>query len=276
MKRRDAPTPSPWPWVGASAALLAGLGFARWWMERPALQGDRVTLDEAAWVTTLRPALAARCGGCHDGASAALRFGPRPSAVEVIDELARARAWVVPGDPEASALRRRPRGEGHPAVFAPGDCLDVALGVWIRGGAPARCATDGGFALPRGLTPLGERRAPPALDLATPARALATQLALLRRMDYDDLRATFVPAAQLALTDAALDACRLAVIARGAAVPVDPSRVTLRDDGAVAELAAVRPGDRPAVFVREGDRWRANDLWCAPRVTPRETAGPGR
>jgi hypothetical protein len=243
-------------------------------MERPAPQRDTVILDEAAWVTTLRPALLRRCGGCHDGASATLRFRANPSAAEVIDELARVRAWVVPGDPEASALRRRPRGERHPAVFAAGDCLDGALGGWIRGGAPARCDDDAGFVLPRGLTPLGERRAPPALDLATPARALATQVALLRRMDYDNLRATFLPEAQLALTDAALDGCRLAVIARGAEVSVDPSRVTVLDGGAAVRFAVLRPGDPPTEFRRVGDRWLSHDLWCAPGATP--SAGGGR
>jgi hypothetical protein len=260
VKRREAPSPSPWPWVGASAALLAGLGFARWWMDRPAPQRDPVILDEVAWVTTLRPALARRCGGCHDGASSTLQFRADPRAGEVIDELARARAQLVPGDPEASALRRRPRGERHPMVFAAGECLDGALGVWIRGGTPARCDVDAGFVLPRGLTPLGERRAPPSLDLSTPSRALATQLALLRRMDYDALRATFLPEAQRALTDAALDACRLAVIARGAEVTLDPSRVT---DGG-AGIAALRPDDAPTTFRRVGDRWLADDLWCAP------------
>lgn len=233
-------------------------------------------LDELAWVTTLRPALARRCGGCHDARSSSLPFRADPRAGEVMDELARARAWVVPGDPEASALRRRPRGERHPAVFAVGDCLDGALGVWIRGGTPVRCDVDAGFALPRGLTPLGERRAPPSLDLATPARALATQIALLRLADHNALRATFTPEAQLALTDAALDACRLAVIARGAAPTVDPSRVTVLDGGAAAQVAVGRPEDPPAVFHRVGDRWLSNDLWCAPRVTPRETAGRGR
>lgn len=218
-----------------------------------------MTIDEVAWVTTLRPALLRRCGGCHEGAPATLRLRANASAAEVIDELARVRAWVVPGDPEASALRRRPRGERHPVVFAAGDCLDGALGVWIRGGAPARCGDDAGFALPRGLTPLGERRAPPSLDLSTPSRALATQVALLRSMRYDDLRATFLPEAQLALTDAALDACRLAVIARGAEVTLAPSR----DGGAVA-IAALRPGDATAGFRRVGDRWLADDLWCAP------------
>lgn len=219
-----------------------------------------MTLDEAAWVTTLRPAMLRRCGGCHDGGAASLRLRANASAAEVIDELARVRAWVVPGDPEASALRRRPRGERHPTVFSAGDCLDGALAVWIRGGAPARCGDDAGFALPRGLTPLGARRAPPSLDLSTPSRALATQVALLRRMDYDALRATFVPEAQLALTDAALDACRLAVIARGVEPGLDPSRVA---DGGVG-IAALRPDDAPAGLLRVGDRWLADDLWCAP------------
>jgi hypothetical protein len=126
------------------------------------------------------------------------------------------------------------------------------------------------------LTPLGERRAPPALDLSTPSRAFATQVALLRRMDYDALRATFLPEAQLALTDAALDACRLAVIARGVEVTPSASQVTVRDGGAEAQIAARRPEDPPAVFRRVGDRWLSNDLWCAPEATRRAAGDPTR
>lgn len=255
VKRREARPPSPWPWVGASIAILGALGVARWWMEHPAPQAHTpaVTLDEGAWATVIRPSLAARCGRCHGDEGRPLRLRPSPSAAEVIEELAGARAFISLGDPDASALRLRPLGARHPSVLSPGCCLDLALARWIRGGAPPRC--DG--TLPRGLTPLGRTRAPSALDLSTPERALGTQVELLRRADYDGLRETFVPELTLQLTDRALDACRLAVISTG--VRLAPRWV---DAGATREVRVMGEGGAPTRFVSREGRWLADRLWC--------------
>lgn len=264
MKRREHPAPSPWPRIGASIALLAGLAVGRWWLERPAPQSPTpaVTLDEGAWATVVRPALDARCGGCHRDASRALRLSASPGAVEVIAELASARALVTPGDAESSPLRRRARGERHVTVINPGDCVDEAITQWIRGRAPSPCAADAGAGLPRGLTPLGRARDAPSLDLSTPERALATQLELLRRADYEALRETFLPEVWLRLTDRSLDACRIAVMGRG-------ERITPRwsepdDGGEVRRVSVLGTRESDTGFRQSQGRWRADALWCAP------------
>lgn len=137
MRRRDARPPSPLPWILASAVVLGALAFAAARLSRP--DPATVTLDAAAWATTVRPMLASRCGACHSDASRPFRLAPSPTAAEVIDELARARAWIVPGDPSASELLLRARGERHPAVLTRGRCVDRSVGRWISGSAPARC-----------------------------------------------------------------------------------------------------------------------------------------
>jgi len=137
MRRRDERPPSPWPWITASAVVLGALGFAAWRMNRA--EPPAVQLDEAAWATTVRPMLAARCLPCHAEAARPFRLAESPSAGDVIDELARVRALVVPGDPSGSALLRRARGERHPATLAPGRCVDDALSRWISGRAAPRC-----------------------------------------------------------------------------------------------------------------------------------------
>ncbi|MEZ4392008.1 MAG: hypothetical protein R3A48_13000 [Polyangiales bacterium] len=221
-------------------------------------------LDEGAWATVIRPALDARCGGCHRDAARALRLSASPGAVEVIAELAAARALVTPGDPAASALRRRARGERHVTVIAPGDCVDAAITQWILGRAPAPCAPDAGagVGLPRGLTPLGRARDAPSLDLSTPERALAAQLELLRRADYEALRETFLPAVWLRLTDRALDACRIAVLGRGERVT--PAWSEPDDGGDARRVTVLGAAESAATFRRVEGRWRADALWCAP------------
>lgn len=260
MKTPHRAAPSPRPWIGASAALLAALGLGRWWIERAALQAHRITLDDVAWLTTLRPALASRCSGCHADPRRAFVSRADPTAAEAVDELLRARGQVTPGDPEASALRRRARGERHPRSVAPGDCVDLAITAWIEGRAVRACATSATPVTPPGLTPLGRARDAGALDLSTPARALATQLDLLQRMDYDALRGTFTAGVQLRLTDRALDACRLALTGRAT-----DGGTAIDQDGGAATARGFGPGGLTAAFERQGDRWYANDLWCAPR-----------
>lgn len=123
--------------MAVSILVLAVLGFAYVRLSRP--EPTPVNLDAAAWATTVRPMLATRCGACHSNASRGFYLAPTPSAAEVIDELERVRRWVVPGDPSASALLLRARGENHPAVIDRGRCLDRSLGRWISGAPPTRC-----------------------------------------------------------------------------------------------------------------------------------------
>lgn len=137
MRRRDERPPSPWPWITASAIVLGALGFAVWRLN--CVDPPTVRLDEAAWATAVRPTLAARCLPCHAEPSRPFRLATSPGATDVIDELARVRAMVVPGDSEGSALLRRARGERHDAVLAPGRCADDVLARWISGRAVTRC-----------------------------------------------------------------------------------------------------------------------------------------
>jgi len=259
MRRRDEHPPAPWAWITASAMVLGALGFAAWRLRAP--PPAVVTLDEAAWATAVRPALAARCGACHTERVGALRFAREPRATDVIEELARARALVVPGAPAQSPLRRRALGEAHPAVLSPGSCEAALLDRWISGDAVRRC--------PPPLQGIASPASPdPTLDLSSPARTVATQAALLRAARYDALRETFTNASQLQLTERVLEGCRLRVVSHGSITPNDGEGPVMEDGHPVRRVRVLRPDDPPTAFHLLGGRWLADAPWCAPLPLP--------
>jgi len=114
--------------VALLAALLAALLLPRAVAQTP------VTFDELA------PILAARCTLCHAGAAAPL--GLRLDSEEGLLAGSERGPVVVPGDPAASEIVRRLRGESLPRMPLTGppflDDAEIALFEgWITGLAPA-------------------------------------------------------------------------------------------------------------------------------------------
>ncbi len=93
------------------------------------------------YVQDVRPILAARCVKCHSGANPPR--GLRLDTYEHVLAGSTYRAVVVPGDPDASELVRRIRGESVPRMpFDGPPFLDEAqirlIEAWIAAGAPER------------------------------------------------------------------------------------------------------------------------------------------
>lgn len=152
----------------------------------------------------------------------------------------------------------------RPPAPEPADCVHCAL----RAPGPD-ASTDAGLRLPRGLTPDPAQRAPAAVDLSTPERAIEAQIELLRAANYEAFRETFLPSVQLQLTDRVLDACRLAVVSSGHRVEPNWERAdnVVEDGHPVRRVPVLRPGDAFTGFHLIEGRWLADFPWCEPKLS---------
>jgi hypothetical protein len=150
MRRRSARDPdlatgSPALPLALAVAVLAVLGFSRWWVTRPAPPARSTALDAGSYVTAIAPALRrAGCGAraCHGGA-APMRLDPAPShAAAMLAELDAVRPFAGRGDPAESPLWLRATSPAHAGAGAFGltSCEARALARWVGGAAVRSCA----------------------------------------------------------------------------------------------------------------------------------------
>ncbi|MDO9018881.1 MAG: hypothetical protein Q8S73_22290 [Deltaproteobacteria bacterium] len=149
MRRRSARDPDPATGSPAlplalAVAVLAVLGFSRWWVTRPAPPEAPVPLDAGSYVTAIAPALRrAGCAtpACHGGA-APMRLDPSPThAAAMLAELDAVRPFAGRGDPSQSPLWLRATSAAHAGAgaFGAASCEARALARWIAGAAVRSC-----------------------------------------------------------------------------------------------------------------------------------------
>lgn len=149
MRRRrarepDTTTASPALPVALAVAVLAVLGFGRWWVARPPPRAAPSPLDAGSYVTAIAPALRrAGCGApaCHGGA-APMRLDPSPThAAAMLAELDAVRPFAGRGDPARSPLWLRATSPAHAGAGAFGltSCESRALARWVGGAAVRSC-----------------------------------------------------------------------------------------------------------------------------------------
>ena len=155
MRRRSerhpsADTPSPKVPVALAVAALAVLGFARWWLDRPAASPP-LPLDEGSYVTAVSPSLhRAGCASpsCHGGRAPMALAPALTDAAGALAELDAVRPFAGRGDPARSPLwvRATTRAHAGPGALPPDGCEARALARWIAGAAVRSCPSP----LPQG------------------------------------------------------------------------------------------------------------------------------